>query len=312
MKNKPSFFIGSSKEGLHIANQIVDKLQSAYRVVIWNKDFFELNISTYDNLIRRAVLFDFAIIILSNDDNAIIRKNKYCVPRDNTIYELGLFTGILGKNRVFFVCEQGIKIPSDLLGITCIMYDSINDIPDIVMQIDEIVKKEMQIARIQLLPSTTIAYTYYTNFIVPICSYLNRNHKKLFILVPDQITSNIKEFVDYFIIRHNLQQVIIPGKNRGYVIYKLDNDNFIDIPTNLNASYAIAKLHMESDYIGDSDDFKTVIERELNNFCTTLELLISSNYLSKYICKIISEDEFEKISKCFLWLVNNISGICLY
>ncbi|WP_051592839.1 TIR domain-containing protein [Thomasclavelia saccharogumia] len=300
MKNKPNFFIGSSKEGLYIANQIVNKLQNVYRVTIWNKNFFELNISTYDNLIRRAVLFDFAIIILSNDDNAIIRKNKYCVPRDNTIYELGLFTGILGKNRVFFVCEQGIKLPSDLLGITCIMYDSINDISDIVMQIDEIVKKEMQISRIQLLPSTTIAYTYYTNFIAPICSYLNRNHKKLFIIVPNQITSNIKEFVEYFIMRYDLQQVIISGENRDYIIYKSDNDNFIDIPTSLNASYAIAKLHMESNYIGDSDDFKAVIERELDNFCTTLELLISSSYLSKYICKIISEDEF----------ANNIRDIC--
>lgn len=86
-------------------------------------------------------------------------------------------------------------------------------------------------------------------------------------------------------MRYDLQQVIISGENRDYIIYKSDNDNFIDIPTSLNASYAIAKLHMESNYIGDSDDFKAVIERELDNFCTTLELLISSSYLSKYICK---------------------------
>lgn len=299
MKNKPSFFIGSSKEGLYIANQIKDRLQKMYKVVTWNKNFFELNVSTYDNLIKKAVLFDFAIIILSNDDKAIIRKNKYCIPRDNTIYELGLFTGILGKNRVFFICEEGIKMPSDLLGITCLMYNSIDDISTIIMSIDEVVKREMQLARIQLLPSTTIAYTYYTNFIVPICSYLNQNNKKLFVLLPDQITNNIKDFVDYFIVRYNLKQTIISGKNRDYVMYKLDNDSFIDIPTSLNASYSVAKLHMKSDCIGEDEDFKIVIERELNNFSTTLELLISSNYLSKYVCKVISESEFEKDKQMF-------------
>jgi predicted nucleotide-binding protein len=46
------------------------------------------------------------------------------VPRDNVVFELGLFIGALGRRRVFVVIPRGaeIKIPTDLLGLTPISY----------------------------------------------------------------------------------------------------------------------------------------------------------------------------------------------
>jgi predicted nucleotide-binding protein len=46
------------------------------------------------------------------------------VPRDNLIFELGLFTGTLGRAKTFLVkCrDEDIELPSDLLGVTTVEY----------------------------------------------------------------------------------------------------------------------------------------------------------------------------------------------
>ena len=47
------------------------------------------------------------------------RKHKNSGPRDNTIFELGLFLGALNRQRTLIVTEKGldVKIPTDLLGV---------------------------------------------------------------------------------------------------------------------------------------------------------------------------------------------------
>ena len=55
------------------------------------------------------------------------RKKKQAAPRDNVIFELGLFMGALGRERTFIVKPRhvDIKIPSDLLGVTFIEYSTL-------------------------------------------------------------------------------------------------------------------------------------------------------------------------------------------
>ena len=54
------------------------------------------------------------------------RGERKAAPRDNVIFELGLFMGALGRARSFIVRERGVdlKIPTDLLGVTSIEYES--------------------------------------------------------------------------------------------------------------------------------------------------------------------------------------------
>jgi predicted nucleotide-binding protein len=52
------------------------------------------------------------------------RDEQEAVPRDNCIFELGLFMGALGRERSLIVKPRGadIKMPSDLLGIMPLEY----------------------------------------------------------------------------------------------------------------------------------------------------------------------------------------------
>jgi hypothetical protein len=67
--------------------------------------------------------FSFGLFILTPDDVIVSRKEKQLSSRDNVIFELGMFLGALGKDRVFAVAQENldgsgmIKIPSDLFGV---------------------------------------------------------------------------------------------------------------------------------------------------------------------------------------------------
>jgi CRP/FNR family cyclic AMP-dependent transcriptional regulator len=67
---------------------------------------------------------DFAIAIAHGDDIAEIREKKWPVPRDNVIFELGLFMGRLGRARAILMepREDKVKLPSDIAGVTTIGY----------------------------------------------------------------------------------------------------------------------------------------------------------------------------------------------
>jgi hypothetical protein len=43
-------------------------------------------------------------------------------PRDNVVFEAGLFGGALGMRRTFILHAKGAKLPTDLLGMTAVRY----------------------------------------------------------------------------------------------------------------------------------------------------------------------------------------------
>jgi CRP/FNR family cyclic AMP-dependent transcriptional regulator len=67
---------------------------------------------------------DFAIAIVTPDDETKSRDEATPSPRDNVVFELGLFTGRIGRKRSFLLqpCGEEIKLPSDVTGITTIKY----------------------------------------------------------------------------------------------------------------------------------------------------------------------------------------------
>ncbi len=69
---------------------------------------------------------DFAIFVFNPDDIVIMRGKKLKKVRDNVLFELGLFIGKLGRDKVFIIAPQGNtpNMPSDLMGVTIGKYES--------------------------------------------------------------------------------------------------------------------------------------------------------------------------------------------
>lgn len=117
---KPKIFIGSTKEALDIAEAIQFNLRTVAECTVWNQGIFTLAENALDSLIDSLDRFDFAILVLTGEDFLESRGAKYQAPRDNIVFELGLFTGRIGIARTFVVYDKSVmpKIPTDFHGIT--------------------------------------------------------------------------------------------------------------------------------------------------------------------------------------------------
>ena len=92
---------------------------------MWTQGVFDLGAHVLDGLLHQASTADFAVLVLSPDDAVESRDVISQAPRDNVIFELGLFIGALGKDRTYMVQPQGmpLNLPSDLHGITQARYN---------------------------------------------------------------------------------------------------------------------------------------------------------------------------------------------
>jgi predicted Zn-dependent protease len=117
---KPRAFIGSSVEGLDAAYAIQQNLLHDAECTVWDQSVFELSSTSIESLIEALANSDFAIFVFSPDDETKMRGKESATVRDNVLFELGLFIGRLGRERVFFVVPSGtdMHIPTDLLGVT--------------------------------------------------------------------------------------------------------------------------------------------------------------------------------------------------
>jgi predicted nucleotide-binding protein len=124
---KPRVFIGSSSEGVELASALQSQLAETAACTVWNQGLFELGKSTLANLYGFLDGFDFAIFIVTPDDKVDIRGTEFTSTRDNVIFEIGLFMGGIGLDRVIFVSAAKIsdfRLPSDLDGITHATYEA--------------------------------------------------------------------------------------------------------------------------------------------------------------------------------------------
>lgn len=124
-RQQAAVFIGSSSEGLDIAKQVYAKLLRQKVVpVLWSQGVFECSKTTIEDLVRVSGESDFAIIVLTADDVTRSRGRAKRSPRDNVIFELGLFMGAITRERTYIVAPKGIdlKLPTDLLGVTYLSF----------------------------------------------------------------------------------------------------------------------------------------------------------------------------------------------
>lgn len=123
--DKIRVFIISSAESLEIARVVQDAFAyDDFLTVVWTDGVFRATNYTLESLEDEVDISDFAIAIAHSDDETHSHGKDWPSPRDNVIFELGLFMGRLGRNRAILMEPrgEGIKLPSDLAGVTTIPY----------------------------------------------------------------------------------------------------------------------------------------------------------------------------------------------
>ena len=122
----PVVFIGSSSESLPVANAIKNGLSPVTATVnVWTHGIFRPSNFPIEDLERQLELADLAVLVFGADDKVLSRRVLRSAPRDNVVFEAGLFMGALRRQRTLIVKSRRIriKVPSDLFGLTLIEYD---------------------------------------------------------------------------------------------------------------------------------------------------------------------------------------------
>ena len=126
-RSQPVIFIGSSSEGLAVADSLYKSVERRQVVPrLWTEGVFEASSTTIESLVSLAHSVDFAALVLTADDVVASRSKTTLSPRDNVVFELGLMIGALGRDRVFILepLTVNLRIPSDLLGVTFLRYNN--------------------------------------------------------------------------------------------------------------------------------------------------------------------------------------------
>lgn len=124
-REKIRVFIISSVEALDVARIVQDALaHDGFIVRLWTDDVFKVASYAIQSLETELDDSDFAVAVAHSDDMTLFRGKDWPAPRDNVVFELGMFMGRLGRARAILMepREDKVKLPSDLAGVTTIPY----------------------------------------------------------------------------------------------------------------------------------------------------------------------------------------------
>src|SRR5215204_2920168 len=127
--DKPRIFLGSSGKQTKLVQALTRGLEDVAHVEPWTSSF-NPGTTTLERLLELTREVDFAAFVFARDDWTTATPpasetpgSGQASPRDNVVFEAGLFGGVLGMRRTFILHASGAKLPTDLLGLTCVRYD---------------------------------------------------------------------------------------------------------------------------------------------------------------------------------------------
>src|SRR5687767_14976138 len=126
---KPRIFLGSSGKQAKLLQALARGLEDVAHVEPWTTSF-NPGTTTLERLLELTREVDFAAFVFAQDDwttnsppaEPAPTTAGQASPRDNVVFEAGLFGGVLGLRRTFILHASGAKLPTDLLGLTCVRY----------------------------------------------------------------------------------------------------------------------------------------------------------------------------------------------
>lgn len=265
---------------------------------------------------KSASLFDFGFMIFTKDDISKIRDKEFETARDNVLFEYGLFLGRVGIDRAYVICEEGVKIPSDLSGLTLATYKpGVEDgqwqsLSSTLSSLKKKIDEKVSLGHLGLLPSTVIAISYFENFVKLLADYFFEHEgeirvgDKLFkngkirIVIPNNLDADMKRHATVYFRKIQFEMTTIPTVHRNYPIYVAtqnnsgDEDTLIvaDMPTILNGIDKAIDMYFRVGHIGKTQEQQLTEDREMNNFVRVLKLLIADDAYCRDIVEIVDEN----------------------
>ena len=154
---KPRIFLGSSGKQQKVLQGLARGLEDIAQVEPWTASF-NPGTTTLERLLELAREVDFAVFVFARDDwttdsppASDASGSGQASPRDNVIFEAGLFGSALGMRRTFILHASGSKLPSDLLGLTCVRYEGATpaEMRVVNQKLRKAIENEGRIARIE-------------------------------------------------------------------------------------------------------------------------------------------------------------------
>ena len=156
--DKPRIFLGSSGKQEKLLQALTRGLEAVAHVDPWTTSFHP-GTTTLDRLLELAHDVDFAAFVFPRDDwttkgppASKPTGSGKASPRDNVVFEAGLFGSALGMRRTFILHASGSKLPSDLLGLTCVRYGETmtpSEMRGVNEKLRKAIQNEGRIARIE-------------------------------------------------------------------------------------------------------------------------------------------------------------------
>ena len=152
---KPRLFLGSSGKQAKLVQALTRGLADVADVEPWTA-VFNPGVSTLDRLVELTHGVDFAAFVFAQDDwtsnPTDAAAQGQASPRDNVVFEAGLFGGALGMRRTFILHAKGAKLPTDLLGMTAVRYPealTASDMRVVNQKLRKAIEDEGRLARIE-------------------------------------------------------------------------------------------------------------------------------------------------------------------
>jgi hypothetical protein len=157
--DKPRIFLGSSGKQSKLLEALTLGLGDVAHVIPWTTSF-NPGTTTIERLVELTREVDFAAFAFAQDDwtsaSANVPTNPspesgQASPRDNVVFEAGLFGGVLGMRRTFILHAIGSKLPTDLLGLTSVRYAEATDAETsaVCEKLKKAIENEGRLARIE-------------------------------------------------------------------------------------------------------------------------------------------------------------------
>lgn len=156
--DKPRIFLGTSGKQKKMLQALTRGLEDVAHVEPWTTSF-NPGTTTLERLLELTREVDFAAFVFAHDDwttnsppASDPAASGQASPRDNVVFEAGLFGGVLGMRRTFILHATGSKLPSDLLGLTSIRYGeatTASEMRAVNQKLRQAIENEGHIARIE-------------------------------------------------------------------------------------------------------------------------------------------------------------------